>query len=91
MPVVKTFHAKVGVRGNDGQVKVLRVDLPDFAPAEEVLELIGKVLGLNTAGEIVEQLSDNYYNDALDDAALKVCVEPSAGFRGQVVDWHYRV
>ena len=91
MPVVKTFHAKVGVRGNDGQVKVIRVDLPDYAPAEEVLELIGRVLGSRTAGDIVKQLSDNYYSDALDDAALRVRLEAATGFKGAVVDWDYVV
>lgn len=91
MPVVKTFHAKVGVRGNDGQVKVIRVDLPDYAPVEEVLEMIGRALGSKTAGEIVAQLSNNYYSDALDEAFLGVKIEPATGFKGQVVDWDYAV
>lgn len=91
MPVVKTFHAKVGVRGIDGQIQVLRVDLPDYASVPEVLDLIGKTLGSNTTGEIIDQLSDNYYSDALDDVALKVSIESAIGFRGPVVDWDYRV
>lgn len=91
MPKIKAFHAKVGVRGNDGNVKVLKVDLPDYATVHEVLTIVGEALGSKTAGEIIKQLSEQIYSYTLDDATLGVSVEPATGFKGTVVDWDYQI
>jgi hypothetical protein len=54
LPQVLAYHPLVGVRGLDDKVRVIRADLPDFVSHDELLGVLGRVLGVGTAGEVVE-------------------------------------
>lgn len=91
MPQVKTFHARVGVRGRDGLVKVISADLPDFVSSDEILGDLGSHFGVGTAGELVAVLCDRVRCQRLPVDYAGLSVSDGVGFRGDVVDWSERV
>jgi len=91
MPQVKTFHARVGVRGRDGLIKVICANLPDYSSPGEILEELGAYLGASTAGEIVGALCDRVRSQRLPSDLSDLSVSDGVGFRGEVVDWSYQV
>ncbi len=91
MPQVKTFHARVGVRGRDGLVKVICADLPDFSTPDEILGVLGQHFGVATAGELVAALCDRVRSQRLPVDIGGLSVSDGVGFRGDVVNWFERV
>ena len=91
MPQVKVFHARVGVRGRDGLVKVICANLPDFSTPGEILGDLGRFFGASTAGEVVAALCDRVRSQRLPVDFGGLSVSDGVGFRGEVVDWSERV
>jgi hypothetical protein len=52
MKEIVAYHPRIAIEGG----LVLKLDLPDWFPDEEVLADLGKKLGVETVGEIVEAL-----------------------------------
>lgn len=92
IPEIISYHPQIGVMGKDGQVAVIRVDLPDFAQHEEVLELMGQTLKVETAGEVVKAIEGGEYAERLEAVGCLNCsVEHAAALHSPLVDWDDKV
>jgi len=61
MPKLLAYHPAVGVRGEDGEVSILRCSLPDYEPGDVVLRILGGSFGVATAGDLVHAVKDFEY------------------------------
>lgn len=98
IPRVLAYHPRIGVRGKDGEIIVIQADLPDFAFQDEVLGMMGQVLHVETAGEVVEAIASGVIAKAcLGHAGCLNCsvehsVQSSEDLDSlQVVDWDHRI
>lgn len=98
-PVIKAYHAHVLVKGKDGRINELLVDLPDFASTDEVLSILGAAFDVDTAGEIVTAVNDlqrkkkvasfvNKNDDILD---IEVAKPVSMPDDLPVIDWNHKI
>ena len=56
LPQVLKYHFRVGVVDNDGRMKVIHMELPDFEMQDEILNNIKSELGVKTAGDMVQAM-----------------------------------
>jgi len=94
-PQVCSYHPRIGVKGKDGHVSVIRADLPDWASDEEVLEAMGQALNVETAGEVVEAIAGGKRKHCLGKAGCMNCsvehAAQSAIPNWPVIDWDHKV
>ena len=88
MPKIVKFHSAIGVKDEDGgSTNVIRTDLPDFAPADEVLKLIGGAVNAKTAGEVIRALSERRL-ESIDCGVDSQCVDDGSI---PVFGWDYNI
>lgn len=91
LPQVKAYHPRIGVRGKDGCVMVIRANLPDFALVDEILSDMGKNFNARTAGEVVEAIQNKRF---VQSCVIDCSIENTAQSVDEdlpVVDWDHAV
>lgn len=95
LPQVRAYHPRIGVKGKDGQVSVIRADLSDFASDDEVLEMMGQALQVETAGEVVEAIAGGERKHCLGSVGCLNCsvehVALAVGEGVPTVNWDHKV
>lgn len=61
MPKLMSYHPSISVEGKDGELSVIRCDLPDYETDDGVLKLLGDSFGVSTAGDLVNAVKDHLY------------------------------
>lgn len=61
MPKLLSYHPSILIRGEDGELSVIRCDLQDYDTDDGVLRLLGNSFGVATAGDLVNAVKDHLY------------------------------
>jgi len=88
IPKIIAYHPEIPVKASDGKRHLIKLDLPDFIPDDEVLKTVAKALKVETVGEIVDTLKAQGCGDLKKQGLFACRLEDDKGKKTGQKEWN---